>query len=498
MLFIQIDRKTSEPIYRQIVQQIQTLIDNGTLSTGSKLPPSRVFAAKIGVNRSTVYRAYEELWALGYVEGRPGSYLTVRERIPIAHELDDSTGGLVDWQNLTSAYLEDVVSEFSQYRPEGVKITKRECIDFSRLQIDPRLLPVERFRKSMNRTLYRDGEHILNYFPYAGYQPLREYIAQRMRIHGVAASMDNVLITNGSQHALDLITRVFAGPGKTVAVEAPTYANMLPLLRCNGVNIVEVPMLSDGADLEVLETVLQSQDISFFYTMPNFQNPTGITTDQAHRERLLEISMKYRVPIVEDGFEEEMKYFGKVALPVKSMDTDQIVIYVGTFSKVLMAGVRIGWIVAEKPCTDRLLAVKRFADIASNSLSQAAVYDFCIEGLYDLHIRKLHRVFRRRMQALQKAVSEYINPIYLECTRPAGGYLAWGSLPGEYIETGRIRNIFENYGVIVSYGNYYFARRPPNSGFRLSISMLDEDTIYEGVRRLGDAVTELQEKRHVT
>ena len=495
MLFIHIDRTKQEPIYRQIIREIRTLIDTGTLTPGYRLPPSRVLATKIGVNRSTVYRAFEELWALGYVEGRPGSYVTVRERIPIAEETRGRGAGLINWGSLTSSCVEDVAKEFPRYLPEGVKLTRRECIDFSRLQIDPRLLPAEAFRKSMNQTLHQHRERVMDYFPYSGYQPLREYIAKRMRIHGVSASADDVLITNGSQHALDLITRVFAGPGRTVAVEAPTYANMLPLLRCNGVNIIDIPMNNDGVDLNTLDSVLRKHDISFFYTMPNFQNPTGITTEQIHRERLLEICTQRRVPIVEDGFEEEMKYFGKVSLPVKSMDSNHIVIYVGTFSKVLMAGVRIGWILAETACIERLLAVKRFADISSNSLSQAAVYDFCIRGLYDLHIRKIHRAYRKRMQTLHRAISEFIDPRYLTCTQPPGGYLAWCSLPGDHIPMDTIRTVFEENGVIVSYGDYYFVKKPRSSGFRLSISMLDEESIYEGIRRLGVAVQQLQESR---
>jgi len=494
MLFIHVDRSKQEPLYRQIIREIRTLIDTGTLIPGYRLPPSRVLATKIGVNRSTIYRAFEELWALGYVEGRPGSYLTVRERTPIAEKTNVRETGLINWGSRTFPYVEAVTQEFPQYRPEGGKVTARECIDFSRLQIDPRLLPAESFRKSMNQTLHRHGERVMDYFPYSGHQPLREYIARRMRIHGVSASGDDVLITNGSQHALDLITRVFAGPGKSVVVEAPTYANMLPLLRCNGVNTIEIPMKMDGVDLSALDSVLQKHDIAFFYTMPNFQNPTGITTDQSHREKLLEVCTHRRVPIVEDGFEEEMKYFGKVPLPVKSMDSNHIVIYVGTFSKVLMAGVRIGWILAETGCIERLLAVKRFADIASNSLSQAAVYDFCIKGLYDLHIRKIHRAYRKRMQTLHRAMAAFIDPRYLKCTQPPGGYLAWCSLPGEYIPTETIRTILEENGVIVSYGDYYYVKKPRSSGFRLSISMLDEDTIFEGIKRLGIAVRQLQER----
>jgi len=155
---------------------------------------------------------------------------------------------------------------------------------------------------------------------------------------------------------------------------------------------------------------LRKEKPALVYTMPTFHNPTGVSTDQAHRERLLSICEGHRIPVLEDAFEEEMKYFGKTTLPIKSMDKHQIVIYCGTFSKVLFPGVRIGWIAAERECIERLVAIRCFSDLAPNMILQAAMDEFCRNGYYDRHINRMHRTYRRRMQAAVRALREHISP----------------------------------------------------------------------------------------
>lgn len=146
------------------------------------------------------------------------------------------------------------------------------------------------------------------------------------------------------------------------------------------------------------------------YTMPSFQNPTGVCTSQAHRERLLVLCETHRVPILEDGFEEEMKYAGKVVLPLKSMDRHRIVVYCGTFSKVLFPGIRIGWVAADPECIERLVAIRRFGEVAPSAVLQAAMHEFCRDGSYDRHVARMHRVSRRRMQVALSALREHIRP----------------------------------------------------------------------------------------
>jgi DNA-binding transcriptional MocR family regulator len=178
-------------------------------------------------------------------------------------------------------------------------------------------------------------------------------------------------------------------------------------------------------DLDVLAARIAEHPPAIVYTMPNFQNPTGICTSQAHRERLLALCEARRIPILEDGFEEEMKYFGRVVLPIKSMDRRQLVIYCGTFSKVLFPGARIGWVAAARPCVERLAALRRFAEIAPSMILQAAMHDFCERGYYDRHVSRMHRLFRRRMQVALRSLRQHVKPTWAEWDEPKGGYLIW-------------------------------------------------------------------------
>jgi DNA-binding transcriptional MocR family regulator len=244
-------------------------------------------------------------------------------------------------------------------------------------------------------------------------------------------------------------------------------------------------------DLDGLEETLTQRDVGFIYTMPNFQNPTGVSTTQEHRERLLALCEQYRVPVVEDGFEEEMKYFGKVSLPIKSMDTHGVVIYLGTFSKILMPGLRVGWVAADRACIDHLVAVRRFADLSPTVVLHAAVAEFCEQGLYDLHVRRLHRMYRKRMHVALSAMREHLPRDLATWTEPSGGYLIWVELARCALPASRAYDRIANSGVVVSPGPYYFVEPPARPCFRLSIATVDESRIEEGIARLGRAIREI-------
>jgi DNA-binding transcriptional MocR family regulator len=342
------------------------------------------------------------------------------------------------------------------------------------------------FRECTNKVLFEDGAKALLYGNYLGYLPLRSLIAQRLRLHGISVAEEEILITNGAQQGLDLCLRIFSRPGTRVAIETPTYANLLPILRFTNADIVGVPMREDGMDLAILEDVVKRTEISFVYTIPNFQNPTGITTSYEHRERLYTICLQHKIPIVEDGFEEDMKYFGKVALPIKSIDAGNIVIYLGTFSKALFPGLRIGWIAADKDCVSRLAAVKRFSDLTTSLFLQMILCEFLKRGHYDRQLRRLHRVFRRRMQVALSAMEEYF-PSKVSWTHPVGGYTIWVRMPQKIGEI-PLKNLMLQHGVIVSPGGYYFPEKKDSEYFRLSISCLDEQEIREGIQRSGKAL----------
>ncbi|HUV37072.1 MAG TPA: PLP-dependent aminotransferase family protein [Patescibacteria group bacterium] len=493
MILLKLTRDNGIPVYRQIIGQIVDMIESETLESGTTLPSSRDLADKLGVNRSTVYRAYMELAALGYVESTPGSYTRVRRRAPVIGRKRTDEKGALNWRRRSNPASSRLYDFFERYTPESPIPTSEEVINISPLDLDRRLFPLDDFRRCMNRVLLHEGARTLQYGERAGYPGLREVIARRMQIHGIAASPDEILVTNGAQNAIDLILRLLAVPGARGVVEEPTYSNVIPLLRYHELRIAGVPMLAGGMDLGTLERRLAKGNVSLVYTIPNFQNPTGITTSQEHRERLLALCERHGVPIIEDGFEEEMKYFGRVVLPIKSMDRNQVVLYVGTFSKVLFPGVRIGWIVAERDCIQRLIAIRRFTDLTGGALVQAAVAEFCRLGCYDIHIKRMHRFFRRRMAVALRALEKHMPP-GVTWTKPDGGYTIWVDL-SDFPDTGKPVNEFlVQYGVVVSPGDYYFHGAEPHRSFRISIASLDEREIGEGIERLGTALGALRRR----
>lgn len=490
-MLIHIDKKLSEPVYQQIMKGIKTLIDNGSLRAGETLPSTRRMGERIGVNRSTVVRAYEELQAQGFLSSRPGSYNRVQSRCREA-AYTPGRESLISWDDLSTQKARDLHRTFLSYNPEGPRLDGGDIINISQLDLDPRLYPMKDFRKSLTRVLAGSGSHSLDYGLHKGSKNLRETIAKRLRLHGISASSKEILITNGAQQGIDLVTRLLSARGK-VAVESPTYSNVFPLIHFNASQLVKIPMTKEGMDLDALENTLARTKVDLVYTIPNFHNPTGITTSHSHRERLLSICQRFKTPILEDGFEEDMKYFGRVPLPIKSIDTQDIVIYLGTFSKALFPGLRIGWITAHAECISRLTALKRFSDLGSGNLVQEILADFLERGFYDLHLRRLHRVFRRRMNQAFRAMEAHL-PESVQWTQPAGGYTIWLKMP-KAVKESQLLDMMARFKVIVSYGGYYFDSDKPSPFLRLSIAKTNDEEIQEGVKRLGEMLHEIGEVR---
>jgi len=487
MLLLKIDSASELPAYRQICERIVAQVNQGALRPGDRLPPTRLLGASIGVHRSTVVRAYDELRARGYLESRSGSYSTIRRRErPPATLSPDQAGQdppLLDWRSVARPAVRALDTHAAMETVDASP--QADVIDLDRLCADPVLAPDEDLRQCFKSVLVRTGGSALDYTDAAGWRPLREVIAARMCNHGVAVSPDEILITAGAQHALDLLLRYLASAGDRVVVEAPTYGMAHALLKLHGIRPIEVPLLDDGMDLDRLARVLKrGPRPKIVYTMPNFHNPTGITTGQQHRERLLLLCEKHRIPLVEDGFEEEMKYFGQAVLPVKSMDSRGIVLYVGTFSKVVFPGLRVGWIAAPREAINRLARIQHASCIAGNTLAQAAAARFCTGGEFEVYLRRIHRVYRRRMQALLRGLEIHM-PAGVTWTRPSGGYTAWLTLPeaGES-ESDLVKRITAA-GVRVGPGCRYYARPPAAPHVRLSIACVDEERIESGCRRLG-------------
>ncbi len=467
-----LDRDSSTPVYQQIVGQLQAWIAAGELAPGEKLPSSRELAEVLGVNRNTVASVYEELVKSGDVRSHVGQGTFVA-----ANTAEPTRGPLrFRFSRAVEAAAERV------QRPAALS-GQADPIDFATLVPDEDLFPVEPFRAALDRVLRRDGKALLQYGPAGGHPPLRAYIAERLRQRGVTADAENVLIVNGSQQGLDLICRSLLDPGDRVAVESPTYTIVLPLLAQYHAQMEPIPMTGRGMDLDALEAVLERTRPKLIFTMPTFHNPTGITMDLEARKRLVDLASRFGTPVVEDDFDSELRFDGDALPSLKALDERGSVLHIGTFSKGLFPGLRLGFVVASPPVVAALGRSKLIADYHSSPLLQAAVLEFCREGHYDRHLKRLVSIYREKSRALTRALERFF-PENVSWTRPEGGYAFWVTLPQAFSAEAVLEESARA-GVLFTPGSNFFAQGEGDRYLRLSISKVPVGRIADGIERLG-------------
>ncbi len=488
-MLLTINRNSKITLFEQIFDQITRLIKSGTLEVGTRLPSTRELARITGVNRTTVVHVYEELWAQGYIESSPGSYTTVRHRQPVISIATPDAGDHASQQRVYRDNLDLQYDPIMHYLENGESIEKGK-INFLQLAPDTRLLDRKQIKTSM-KEIFKDKDHDPFDFTHArGYQPLRQEIVRHMNLHNINTEDKNVLITNGSLQSLQLIFQVFSKPGDNIVVENPTYSIILHFIKIYRLNRIVVPMTNEGMDLMVLEQVLTRKKVRFIYTMPTYQNPTGLSMPQNKREEFLQLCKDKDCIIIEDSTEEEMKYSGKTFLPVKSIDRIGQVIYLGTFTKVLAPGLRIGWIIATTECIKKLTVLKSIYEISSSTINQVFLCNFIQNGAYELHLRKTMRIFRKRMRTAISCIKRFIPPEKIEWTEPHGGYMIWLKLLTKPLKD--IENYFSDFGVMVHNGKYFFADEQSNDYIRICIAQVDETEIEEGIKKTGEAIKALE------
>ncbi len=468
-----LDRDSATPVYRQIAEWVRGWITSGELAPGERLPPSRELAETLGVNRNTIASAYDDLVKSGDVRSHVGQGTFVAA----APAVESSRAPF----RFRFSRAVDASADRVQRPP--VASGHPNPIDFATLVPDEDLFPVEAFRKVLDTVLRREGKTLLQYGPAAGLPPLRAYIAERLRERGVEAGAENVLIVNGSQQGLDLICRSLLDPDDRVAIESPTYTIVLPLLAQYHARVESIPMTDRGMDLGALEAALERSRPKLIFTMPTFHNPTGITMDLDSRKRLLELASRFGTPVVEDDFDSELRFDGDPLPPLKALDERSSVLHIGTFSKGLFPGLRLGYVVAHPAVVATLGRAKLIADYHTSLLLQAAVLEFCRDGLYDRHLKRLSSIYRDKSQALTRALAHHF-PKTVSWTLPEGGYAFWVTLP-EALSAEALLEESARAGVLFTPGSNFFPRGEGDRYLRLSISRVPKERITEGIARLG-------------
>lgn len=490
---IPLDRESDTPLYQQIGAYLRNAILSGKLTADTRLPAYRQLANDLGVNRATIENAYSLLEAEGLVFSRMGSgtYVLPQPLIPkISKNNTDSSLPL--WQqnfrfqesNTNLDSIDEMLQNAGHPNP----------ISFASGISDTRQFPLEEFRKMLQTVMRRDQIAALEYGERSGYAPLREGIAQILASQGLQTNPESVLITAGSQQAIFLVSQVLLKPNDIILVENPTYSVAIDLFRALGFQIIGIPMDSQGMQVEKLEKLLQQHHPKLIYTIPNFHNPTGTCLSSPRRRELILLAEKYNVPILEDDFVGDLRYEGHAQPSLKALDSNGQVIYVGTFSKMLMPGLRVGFIVADGPVYDSLLNFKRLSDLATSTLIQRALDAYVTVGRYQTYLHRSSQTFRKRRDAMVNTIKKYLPP-KVSFDIPTGGLFIWLRLP-EKMYADELLPLACKEGVSFAPGNFFFIDNSDGREWlRLNFASQPVEDIEEGIKRLGKAIRQMKTRK---
>src|SRR5947208_446831 len=487
---IPLDRDKPTALPRQIQTHLERLIHERLLTPGTKLPATRELARQLRVNRGTVALAYEELVAAGWARAHVGQGTFVAERAVGAGAPVASAAALppvaLDWSGLFSRNAQILGADDERSRAVTPIPSSTTVVSFAGGMPDSGLFPTDAFRRVLNQVIREEGSSLLQYYGAGGYPPLRQYLSTYLLRFGLEARPEEILIVNGSQQGFDLIARTLIDQGDTVAIEQPTYPRALQVFRSFGAQLAPVPWDAVGPRVEVFERLLERHAPKLFYCQPSAHNPTGLTLQPETGRRLLEVAVRHQVPIVEDGFDGSLYYGARPAVPLKAGDTQGVVLYIGTFSKILFPGLRLGWVVGAPPILERLQAAKQLADLHTSALIQAAVHRFCERRLLDRHAARVAREYARRRALLLAALGRRM-PSDVTWTEPQGGFSLLLTLPPGLDATELLPAAIER-GVAFTPGAPFFMDGAGTGTLRLSFSSVAAARIDEGTRRLAETI----------
>lgn len=366
---------------------------------------------------------------------------------------------------------------------EILKITKRpEIISFAGGLPAPELFPLDAFREALATALKQEGAASLQYDLTEGYTPLKEFLCEWLSARGMKCHPDEMLLTHGSQQALDLIGKVFLNPNEKVLVEDPTYLGAIQAFNAYEARYASVPIDASGLLIDHAERVIRKEKPRFAYLVPTFQNPSGVTMSLERRKAFLRLADTYRLPIVEDDPYGYLRFAGKTEPSLYSLSKRRSVIYVSTFSKILSPGIRLGFVLANKDIIQALVLAKQAADLQTNSLFQRAVYYYAKAGHLDQHIPTIISAYRERAGAMLAAMDQHF-PKSIRWIPPEGGMFVWCMLP-KGLSSDKLFPKAVEAGVAYVSGSVFHPNGGGHRTLRLNFTNSSSERIEEGIKRL--------------
>lgn len=451
-------------IYLQIYSQIKEKIEKEKLR--GKLLPVRKLAKDLDISPSTVAKAYDELEKNGYVTKKEGS------------------GVYIKYQKKKNVYLEDHMESetfrYGYFNPEF-------HIDFASATPNETILPMESLKKAINFVLDRDRESAFLYEDPQGYYFLRKTIVEKLKNEeNVNLNIENIQIVSGAQQGIDMIARTFLYPNDVVVVENPTYRGAKDSFKKSGAKIIDIPIEKDGFSLKDLEKILKQKKIKLFYTMPNFHNPTGLSMSLAKKKNLLDLAEKYDFYILEDDGLSNLYFTGEKPITLKSLDIHERVIYIKSYSKIFMPGLRLGYIAVPNSLLNNILKRKFYGDIYQSGLNQRA-FQFLLEsGDWDIHMEKARYIFKEKQNIMYKSLKNIKD---ISFKKPKGGLCFWIRLPKNISSKAVYVNML-SHGVGILPGVVFSDN--DDSHIRISFAQCEAKDIEEGIKMLSLALEKLK------
>ncbi|NMB07417.1 MAG: PLP-dependent aminotransferase family protein [Tissierellia bacterium] len=464
-----INKDLDTPLYIQLYENIKTKIENEDYKEGEKLPSIRSLAKKLEVNNITIVNAYKLLEQESYVYSIKGSGTYVRRTN----------------YNMEIPYMED---EDMELMIGGIMPISKNSINFASVSPTPEIFPMEEFKHSLIEVLDRDKGNAFLYPEINGYEPFRESISlfleenYNMKVH-----KDEIQIISGGQQGIDIITKTLISPGDLIFVENPTYSGATQAFRSRGAKIVGIPMEEDGIDLEVLNNHIKKSSPKFLYMMTNYQSPTTYSYSDEKKLKLIELSKKYKFYIIEDDFMTDLNYSKNKKLPLKSMDNLDHVIYIKSFSKIFMPGVRMGFMTVPKKLFKDVLRVKHTTDISSSGFLQRAFDLFLRKGYWNNHIENINKVYSEKYSTMVNELKR-LEKYNISFAKPEGGLSIWIKLPKE-IDSIELYNECNENNVALVPGRIFFLDNSLYSNYiRLSFGSVSNEEIVEGIRIIENCI----------
>ncbi len=466
---LRLDKEKDSPLYIQLYEAIREAIEDETFES-EKLPSIRALAKQLGVNNVTVVNAYKQLEQDNYIYTVKGSGSFIKKP---SFSKENSLVEEGDMELMLS----------------GIFPLLKNSIDFASVSPTPELFPIEEFKKSLVEVLDRDGGQAFLYPEITGFGPLRESISQFLLEHySISATKDQILITSGGQQGLDIISKTLIQQGDVILVENPTYPGAFAAFQSRGARILGIPMDDEGIDLDELKSYVKRYRPKFIYLMPNYHSPTTICYSETRKKEVLRLAREYGFYIIEDDFLTDLSFSDDKKLPIKTLDRFDQVIFIKSFSKIFMPGVRIGFMTLPKALVRDIIKAKHTTDISSSGYLQRAFDLYLRKGFWRDHIEKITGFYRGRygMMISELEKLKHLGISYLE---PHGGLSVWVSLPEGFDALDLYQECGKR-GLAIVPGKVFFTNDKDSEKYiRLSFSAVSEDEIRKGLEILRDILS---------